>query len=202
MGKSGPNATFNLFFLGLGWPWGREFVGFIIFTCFPTQHNLVYCKHPIHDQSDKHLSNENALSLECVTRTVFEFIGRRDLWINLLLHYKLPYRRIFWQEDVRCEIWGIQPTSGTYFVFLSGRSIYFRRTNRFSRGKLVLNLEVPGPQELAIREQKNPNHDWLYARRSIGKLLQERCRSFHMSACTTSGTRYLQSPALLVLSRG
>ena len=36
------NATFNLFFLGLGWPWVGEFVGFIlIFTCFPTQHNLV-----------------------------------------------------------------------------------------------------------------------------------------------------------------
>ena len=40
MGKSGPHATFNLFFLGLGWPWVGEFVGFIIiFTCFPTQHN-------------------------------------------------------------------------------------------------------------------------------------------------------------------
>ena len=22
VGKSGPNATFNLIFLGLGWPWG------------------------------------------------------------------------------------------------------------------------------------------------------------------------------------
>ena len=28
--KSGPNATFNLIFLGLGWPWVGEFVGFII----------------------------------------------------------------------------------------------------------------------------------------------------------------------------
>ena len=27
--KSGPNATFNLFFLGLGWSWVGEFVGFI-----------------------------------------------------------------------------------------------------------------------------------------------------------------------------
>ena len=46
--KSGPNATFNLFFLGSGWPWVGEFVGFIlVFICFPTQQNLVNCKHPI-----------------------------------------------------------------------------------------------------------------------------------------------------------
>ena len=32
---------FNLIFLGLGWPWVGEFVGFVIFTCFPTQQNLV-----------------------------------------------------------------------------------------------------------------------------------------------------------------
>ena len=38
VGKSGPNAKFNLIFLGLGWPWVGEFVGFIvIFICFPTQ---------------------------------------------------------------------------------------------------------------------------------------------------------------------
>ena len=42
MGKSGPNATFNLFFPGLGWPWIGEFVGFtIMFICFPTEQNLV-----------------------------------------------------------------------------------------------------------------------------------------------------------------
>ena len=41
VGKSGPNATFNLVFLGLGWPWVREFVGFIVtFILFPTQHNF------------------------------------------------------------------------------------------------------------------------------------------------------------------
>ena len=46
--KSGPKATFNLFFLRLGWPWVEEFVGFmVIFTCFPTQQNLVNRKHPI-----------------------------------------------------------------------------------------------------------------------------------------------------------
>ena len=42
-GKSGPNATFNLIFLGLGWRWVGEFVGFIIiFTCFlnPTQFGI------------------------------------------------------------------------------------------------------------------------------------------------------------------
>ena len=27
--KVAPNATFNLFFLGWGWPWVGEFVGFI-----------------------------------------------------------------------------------------------------------------------------------------------------------------------------
>ena len=41
---------FNLIFLGLGWPWVGEFVGFIIiFTCFPTQQNLVYRKRPIYE---------------------------------------------------------------------------------------------------------------------------------------------------------
>ena len=43
VGKSGPHATFNLFFLGLGWPWVGEFDGFIIiFICFATQHNVVW----------------------------------------------------------------------------------------------------------------------------------------------------------------
>ena len=30
VGKSGPNATFNLIFLGLRWPWVGEIVGFMI----------------------------------------------------------------------------------------------------------------------------------------------------------------------------
>ena len=48
VGKSGRNATFNPFFLGLGWPWVGEFVGFIvIFKYFPTQQNLVNRKHPL-----------------------------------------------------------------------------------------------------------------------------------------------------------
>ena len=35
-------------FLGLGWPWVGELVGFtIMFICFPTQHNVVNRKHPI-----------------------------------------------------------------------------------------------------------------------------------------------------------
>ena len=37
VGKSGPDATFDLFFLGLGWPWVGEFVGFtMILIRFPT----------------------------------------------------------------------------------------------------------------------------------------------------------------------
>ena len=41
--KGGPNATFNLIFLGLGWPWVGGFVGFVmILICFPTQPSLVY----------------------------------------------------------------------------------------------------------------------------------------------------------------
>ena len=50
VGKRGPNATFNLFFLGLGWHWVGEFVGFIrIFAgiCFPTRQNLVNRERPI-----------------------------------------------------------------------------------------------------------------------------------------------------------
>ena len=53
-GKSGPNATCNLFFLGLRWPWVGEFVGFIILRssiylvlCFPTQQNLVTRKNTL-----------------------------------------------------------------------------------------------------------------------------------------------------------
>ena len=47
MGKRGPKATVNLFFLGLGWPWVGEFVGLIlIFVSFPTQQDMVYRKHP------------------------------------------------------------------------------------------------------------------------------------------------------------
>lgn len=45
--KVAQNASFNHILLVLGRPWGGEFVGFaIIFICFPTQHNLVYRKHP------------------------------------------------------------------------------------------------------------------------------------------------------------
>ena len=36
VGKRGPKATFNLLFLGLGWPWVGELVGFtLILICFP-----------------------------------------------------------------------------------------------------------------------------------------------------------------------
>ena len=39
VGNSGPNATFNLFFPGLGWLWVGEFVGFmIIFTWYMFSH--------------------------------------------------------------------------------------------------------------------------------------------------------------------
>ena len=50
VGKSGPNATFSVFFLGLGWPWVGEFVGSIIvfiLVRFPTHHNLVNRTHTI-----------------------------------------------------------------------------------------------------------------------------------------------------------
>ena len=55
VGKSGPNATFNLVFLGLGSAlgWGvRRFHHNIYFEllvpgiCFPIQHNLANRKHP------------------------------------------------------------------------------------------------------------------------------------------------------------
>ena len=29
-GKSSPNATFNVYVLGLVWPWVGEFVGFVV----------------------------------------------------------------------------------------------------------------------------------------------------------------------------
>ena len=46
--KSGPNATFNLSFLRLGWPRVGEFGGFIaIFLRFPTKQDLVNRKHRI-----------------------------------------------------------------------------------------------------------------------------------------------------------
>ena len=47
VGKRGPDASFNPIFLGLGWPWVGEFVGFIvIFISFPTQQRFVNRKHP------------------------------------------------------------------------------------------------------------------------------------------------------------
>ena len=42
LGKSGPNATFNLIFLGLGWPWVGNLVGFITtFICYPIQQDFI-----------------------------------------------------------------------------------------------------------------------------------------------------------------
>ena len=44
--KVASNATLNLLFLGLGWPWVGEVVVLImIFICFPTRHNLESRKH-------------------------------------------------------------------------------------------------------------------------------------------------------------
>ena len=48
------NATFNLFFLGLGWHWVGEFVGFIlIFSWYmfsnPTEFGKQIAKHPTTD---------------------------------------------------------------------------------------------------------------------------------------------------------
>ena len=40
--KSGPNATFNLIFLGLGWPWVGEFVGFIVISVYVFQPNIIW----------------------------------------------------------------------------------------------------------------------------------------------------------------
>ena len=42
VGKSAPNATFNLFFLGLGSPWVGKFDGFIMILSiyFPTEQNF------------------------------------------------------------------------------------------------------------------------------------------------------------------
>ena len=67
MGKSGPNAIFNLFFLGwLSWPWVGEFVGYIIiFTCFPTQQNVVHRKQP-NITADLFHNREGANAERCV----------------------------------------------------------------------------------------------------------------------------------------
>ena len=47
VGKSSPNTTLNVFFLGWGWPWVGESDGFIVtFILLPTQHHLVNHGHP------------------------------------------------------------------------------------------------------------------------------------------------------------
>ena len=47
VGKSSPNSILEPIFLGLGWHWVGELVGFVtIFSCFPTQRNLASRKHP------------------------------------------------------------------------------------------------------------------------------------------------------------
>ena len=41
VGKSDPNATFNPIFLGLGWPWVGEFVGYIVtFICISSPNRI------------------------------------------------------------------------------------------------------------------------------------------------------------------
>ena len=50
VGKSGPNATLSLIFLGLGWPWVGEFDCFLIlFTryTFPNPTEFVNRKEPV-----------------------------------------------------------------------------------------------------------------------------------------------------------
>ena len=66
VGKSGPKATFNLVFLGLGWPWIGEFVGFIIIKCSPTQQKLVNRKH----RSVLHVHSITIPSSGCFLRCV------------------------------------------------------------------------------------------------------------------------------------
>ena len=39
---AGPNATFNLIFLVLGWPWVGEFVGFIVISRCVFQPNRIW----------------------------------------------------------------------------------------------------------------------------------------------------------------
>ena len=63
MGKSGPNATFDLILLGLSWPWVGEFVGFtIMFFVFPTQQKLGNRKHP-YQQEYGHFRPEASLAI-------------------------------------------------------------------------------------------------------------------------------------------
>ena len=66
MGKSGLNAAFNLIlFLGLGWPWVGEFVGFLEkIRCFPTQRIVVNRKHPTVGQ----YLDWNRKGLRCYTK--------------------------------------------------------------------------------------------------------------------------------------
>ena len=77
----------SYFFLGLGWPWVGEFVGFIIVISFPTHHNLVNRMHPntriptkvILDGLKRNMSRGNSLSDElelfCVKLSINNIVG-------------------------------------------------------------------------------------------------------------------------------
>ena len=61
MGKSGPNAHFLTFFLGLGWTWVGEFVaGFIVlFRCFPTTAESGKSETPYYNSLQEYLENKS-----------------------------------------------------------------------------------------------------------------------------------------------
>ena len=92
VGKSGPIATFNLFFLGLGWPCVGEFDGFIIiFACFPTQQNLVYRQH----------TTTHRLRMRCMSRRMTPNSSIRR-WHPTVVHTRTLQPTIKRTFVVRC----------------------------------------------------------------------------------------------------
>ena len=89
VGKSGPIATFDLIFLGLGWRWVGEFAGFtIMFILFPTQHKLVYRKH--HTIPRAFLKMAAPQVTPEVVQSMREFFGPYNKALEDLLERPLP----------------------------------------------------------------------------------------------------------------
>ena len=93
------NATFNLFFLGLGWPWVGEFDGFtIVFILFPTQQKLVNRKHPNRRPRFDPLTDRAPYSKNSIQRPKKALTRQTDINLCLLLH---EAAFLFWNRSAR-----------------------------------------------------------------------------------------------------
>ena len=119
MGKSGPNAIFNLIFLGLGWPWVVEFVGFIIiFICFPTQQNLVNRKHRTNCSCSSNCNCDCICNCICIWAVcdLPNWLGLGTIWI-LLWNRRTPQPKANRTQEKSGQKWHLGHFFPQHFFF-------------------------------------------------------------------------------------